>query len=460
LFVEYDSLASGKTVHFLVHLTELQNWTPIQEGRVFIKCGNAVSEDGVLKQPGIFNVRFSLPTDYDKSNPLEIHLEGAHTDIHIRLTDNKKDSEEHSIHDHHGEEEPIPFLLEQQWTVEFGMKPVLKRPIHSTFEAFGSLQPKIDGNAFVYAPTSGRILIENPPMMGSMVEAGQTLAWFLPSLSEQGDIASFDQRLVQARLTLQGATAKRERLESLVSDGVAAQNTLLDAQLTEEKAKMALKSAEKRSQQAQGVLGSIEGKRSAIPLKAPIEGILAMVNIKPGQMVDAGTSLFQVIDSDPIWLELEVPEIHIPLLDVVKGVSFVVDGFEKNFEVDKPPIAIGGVVDPHTRTLPIVFEVPNPDGKLKPGMFASGDIIESITSEGFVVPQESIVYNGAVPVVFVGLDGERFEQRTVRLGGKEGLYRYVVSGLSVGEWVVYKGAYGIRLASMGENTRLGHGHAH
>lgn len=458
LFVQYDPLAPGKTIYFVIHLTDLETWRPISQGRVFLTCGEKVSEDASLTQPGIYKLRFSLPNDFSSDTPLHLVLEGDTKDKHLFNT--KETQEKGPKTKESPEQKTIPFLLRQQWNVDFLLSPVLERPIHSSFEAFGTFQPKADGNGVVHAPTSGKIFYKEPLLMGSSVERGQSLSWLVPILAEQGDLASLEQQKAQASLTLQEKQTRRKRLEQLVQDGVAPQSKLLEAQIAEKKAQASLRSADLRSRQAQGVIRSREETATAIPLTSPISGKVALVHVFNGQFVETGTPLFQVIDPDPIWLHLDVPETRIPLVSQAKGVSFSIDGLDEPIEVLSPPIAIAGIVDPITRTLPIVFSIPNPSELFKPGMFTNASVISELSTEGIAVPKDAVVYDGAVPVVFVALDGERFEQRSVRLGASDGSYRQILSGLNSGEWVVSKGAYGIRLTALGDNANIGHGHAH
>jgi cobalt-zinc-cadmium efflux system membrane fusion protein len=76
-----------------------------------------------------------------------------------------------------------------------------------------------------------------------------------------------------------------------------------------------------------------------------------------------------------------------------------------------------------------------------------------------VVPPSAVVDDAGRPIVFVQREGETFERRPVTLGARAGDLVQVVEGVSVGERVVTKGAYLVRLASLSTQAPS-HGHVH
>jgi len=75
------------------------------------------------------------------------------------------------------------------------------------------------------------------------------------------------------------------------------------------------------------------------------------------------------------------------------------------------------------------------------------------------VPVSAVIDDGGQPVVFVQSGGETFARRTVVLGLQDGPLVEILQGVAVGEWVVSRGAYYVKLASTGGDA-IGHGHAH
>jgi multidrug efflux pump subunit AcrA (membrane-fusion protein) len=144
------------------------------------------------------------------------------------------------------------------------------------------------------------------------------------------------------------------------------------------------------------------------------------------------------------------------------GASFTVAGFDQEFTVDEKTgrrVAVGSVVDGATRTVPVIFELANPEGVLKPGMFAKVTLHTGQTVRGVAIPQSAVIDDNGKPTVFVMDGGESFFKRPIRLGVSSGGWLQVLEGVSEGERVVSLGAYEIKL-STATGAAVGHGHSH
>lgn len=467
LFAEYAPLHESEISSFRVHLTDLKTWRPISDVRVKVTVDvGGVKAIGTAKEvaPGIFEVDVA-PRDRGEGT---IIVAVADRDEHRREVAVSAEGDHDELHEGHDEEghdhasiEPVSFTLEQQWSIDFGLAQVADEPVRPTFDAFGTLEPRLGGEGVVYANSRGRISGGEIPTLGDRVERGETLAWITPSVAEQGDFASLDLAVRQAKTRLNAARVERDRLKRLVGEGVVPERRLIEANFAVDEAEANLDAAESRLGQARGVSGTGERPRGSIALKAPIDGVIVGLDVPPGLIVEAGRPLFQIVDLDPLWLRVEVPETHIPSLDSVSGVWFTVEGFEQPFELYDVPVSIGGTVDPRSRTLPVIVEVPNPMERLKPGMFANAHVVRGAAAEKPVVPKRAIVFEDGVPVAYAMVDAETFERRPLRLGPRTSGGFVAERGLEAGEWVVTDGAFAVRLAALGDQGGGGHhGHAH
>lgn len=113
-------------------------------------------------------------------------------------------------------------------------------------------------------------------------------------------------------------------------------------------------------------------------------------------------------------------------------------------------------VDPQTRTAKVRVALPNPDGRLKLGMFVSMAFSTSAGERAVLVPKAAVQAVGDRQVVFVPAKDEdgKFIQRTVRLGPLVGEHYVVLSGLSPGDVVVTEGSFLLR-AESSRNTPSG-----
>ena len=259
--------------------------------------------------------------------------------------------------------------------------------------------------------------------------------------SGDADVVDSDQTAVvrQARAALNESRRQRERIATFVQRGLSAKAEL-------EAADAALEIAEGRQQDAleevrnrQAVLAQ---RRSELAiarqqlddtmLRAPIDGVIRERLVFAGEYRAAGTPIVTVVRQHPLRLQLAVPERASTTLRVGQRVRVTVEGdptvHEGHVSRVSPSIAEG------TRTLPIEAEIPNIDGKLRPGTFAKADIVTA-ENQAFMIPQSALVVFAGVEKILLVKDGKAHEQR-VRTGARVGDRVELIDGVSGGEVVI------------------------
>jgi multidrug efflux pump subunit AcrA (membrane-fusion protein) len=93
-------------------------------------------------------------------------------------------------------------------------------------------------------------------------------------------------------------------------------------------------------------------------------------------------------------------------------------------------------------------------------MLAQAHLFLGGVVSGTTVPVQAIWEEDALQVVYVELGGETFERRVVTIGPTDGLWTLVEEGVRPGDRVVTRGAYQLRLASLGDTGEIGPGHVH
>ena len=143
------------------------------------------------------------------------------------------------------------------------------------------------------------------------------------------------------------------------------------------------------------------------------------------------------------------------------GAGFKVDGFGKSFAIEAGKngklVAVGGVVDAVTRTVPVIFEFANPGRALPLGLTVKVRLFAGGGHQGIVVPAGAVQDESGTSVVYVQTGGESFERSIVQAGTRDGERIEIKAGLEPGQRIVSEGAYLIRLSA----TKSGpSGHAH
>jgi RND family efflux transporter MFP subunit len=302
------------------------------------------------------------------------------------------------------------------------------------------------------------------PRLGIHVSAGDPLAIVAPRVAGEVDVASLELELERARSRLELAQRERRRIADLVDQQAAPQRRLNEAENAERVARAEAEAAANRLNQFQRNIGTTAGPdKGQFTVRAPISGVLADIRVAAGSYVEQGQAMFHIVDITRLWLEANVAEVDLGRLGDVSGAWFQVDGFDRSFEVSPATggqlVAQGSVIDPVSRTAPVVFEFPNEDQQLRVGMFAHAHIWAGQNVETPAVPVSALVDEAGQDVVYVMTGGESFERRVVRLGIRDGDYVQVESGVEDGERIVTRGAYLVRLAAASP-AEAGHGHAH
>ena len=181
--------------------------------------------------------------------------------------------------------------------------------------------------------------------------------------------------------------------------------------------------------------------RRAIPILAPIEGVVITRKVRPGQYVrtDQSDALYAIADISTMWLKAFVPETDIPHIRIGQELDVRVTAVADR--VFKARITyVGAVFEAATRRMMVRSEVVNDGALLKAEMFASFRIATGESATAPAVPIEAVIREGDVAAVFVEAEPRAFRRREVRLGIERDGRVQVRDGLKAGELVVARGA--------------------
>jgi membrane fusion protein (multidrug efflux system) len=299
--------------------------------------------------------------------------------------------------------------------------------LRDRIEATGELLAKED--AAIAAEVDGRIT-EIVVDEGAAVEAGQSVLEIDPERREL-ELQSARARLDEARAASRNQQREFQRVKELHERNVAS-----DTQL--DQAETAVKLARSRLQAAQADVGVAERALRDATVSAPFSGLVAERFVGRGEYVSPGQQLFHLVSLDPIQVEFHLPEIDSGRVRLGQSVDLRVDPHPD--EVFQARVSIvSPTIDPRTRTLRVKGELSNPDGKLRPGLFARVDLGIAMRRGVRLIPEEAILRRADGAVVFrLGP-----ENRVVRLAIETGIHRdgevEVVRGLDSGDLVVARG---------------------
>jgi membrane fusion protein (multidrug efflux system) len=250
---------------------------------------------------------------------------------------------------------------------------------------------------------------------------------------ERRQLEADSARALLAQADAQAGEAQRElaRMEKLHAQGVAS-----DARLDE--ARTALRSTRASRDALRAQLGMSERSLRDSSVTAPFAGLVARRHVSEGEFVAPGQTLFDLVALDPIEVEFHVSERDSGLVATGASVDVRVAPFPD--EIFRATVSVvSPVIDAATRTLRVKASLDNPEGRLRPGLFARADLGVAVREGVAMIPEEAVLQRADGAVAFRLVDDDRVERRSLELGViREGMVE-VRSGLDVGDVVVVRG---------------------
>ena len=181
--------------------------------------------------------------------------------------------------------------------------------------------------------------------------------------------------------------------------------------------------------------------RKTLTLYAPTGGVVTHLMVRSGMEVQPNSNLYTIADLSHVWVYADVYEYELPWVSV--GQRGVVElSYLPGSAFEGKVTYVYPYLEPKTRTARIRLELANPDGVLKPDMYANVTIETEIRPQVLAIPEEAVIRSGTRNIVAVALGDGRFTTREVELGIDSGDgWLEVTDGLDEGELVVASGQF-------------------
>jgi len=258
------------------------------------------------------------------------------------------------------------------------------RRLPTQVTANGAVTPDVNRTIHVTSLGSGRV-VDLKVKLGDAVKKGQTLLVIsspdLASAFADHEKAKADEALSHKAL---------DRAQMLYDRGAIAAKDLEVAQDAEDKAKVDLETADHRVR----ILGGDPAKPSPLlELKAPIDGTIVEQNVAGAEGIkslDNSPNLFTIANLGQVWVVCDVFENDLGEVHVGDSAEIRLNAFPDR--VFKGSVAdISRVLDPNTRSAKVRIVLPNPDGSLRPNMFAVATFRSRKLTDRVVVPSTAIM---------------------------------------------------------------------
>ena len=184
-----------------------------------------------------------------------------------------------------------------------------------------------------------------------------------------------------------------------------------------------------------------ESKLSDTVIRAPFDGRTGLRRVSVGSLISPGTLITTLDDTRIIKLDFAVPETFISIIKEGLPVTARSIAFP-NHDFKGTIVSIDSRLDPTTRAITVRAELPNPDGKLKPGMFLNVRLQEE-RGQVLMIPEQALVPEEGRQFVFLVSD-EHAHKRQVSIGRRKPGKVEIISGLAPGDQIVVEGTQKVR----------------
>lgn len=290
------------------------------------------------------------------------------------------------------------------------------------------------------SPPAAGVVRRARAAVGDRVRRGDVLVEI-----ESGEAAEAAAALREARAQLETTTQAHERTAALREQGIASQKDLLAAAQDLEAARARVDAAAAQAARL-GVTAdtNVGAATGLLRLRAPRDGVVLFLHAVAGEPAHTEEVMATVGDVDVVWAWADVYERDLARLRAAGQGDLPAEVAVRAW----PGVAFAGTVDfvspaidEGSRTVKLRVTVPNPDGRLLAGMFATVNVLLPGDEHALVLPREAVLEDEGRSFVFTHHEGDYYVRRPVTTGRSWGDRVEITGGLMGGETIVAEGAF-------------------
>ena len=350
-------------------------------------------------------------------------------------------TDEHT--DEHNEEHTDVITLSSEAVEQIKLKSqtVTLQPFRGSFNVPAEVKTNQDYEAQIGSLIQGRVhkVFVN---VGDYVKTGQLL------MTVEGlEVGEIKSGYLKAKANYDYTKSNYERQKKLFDEKIGSQKSLLESQSEYEKATAEFRAEDKKIHSIglsdEDVVNEKDGDdhtSGTLPIKSMINGFVVERNVVIGQLVDATTNAFKIINTSNVWIDGQIYEKDLDKI-TPNSKAFFTTSSNQQSRLEGRIIYIGQTVDDKTRTILIRGEFINRDNKLKPQMFGELQIPVGANAQAILVPEESIVNEAGQNYLFIQTSDSTFERRDVTTGITSESMIEIKDGIKEGEKVVTAGVF-------------------
>ncbi len=446
LFAEVGKLHAGEETFILAHVTNLNNYKPIDADEVtFVLSVAGTNVKSVAKKvsPGIY--RCTIKPEKGGEGYIVCKASSHEAVAAVTVFD--------AAHHHHADEaghahgsNMVTFPKEQSWMIDFATEKVAARPVNRVVKGAARVSNAPENITTIVAATSGKVHYNSAVAIGRTVRAGESLF-----IMETGDVADDNAAIkyAEAESRYNYAKAEYQRKAELVKTKIVSLSEFQSVEAAYLQAKAVYENLNKNF------------KGGKMLLKSPSAGYISDISVASGDYVAEGTPLATLQRDGELQLFCEVSVRHAEALRNVTDANIELnDGTCYSLaQAGGRIVGIGRGIQNDCNMIPVTVMVKNLKGVV-PGNVVNMYLVAPSDESAIVVPRTALVEEMGRFFVFVQHTPIMFEKRLVTLGTNDGKSVQILSGIAEGERVVTNGAVSLKLAQGAGALDPHAGHVH
>jgi membrane fusion protein (multidrug efflux system) len=312
------------------------------------------------------------------------------------------------------------------------------RPLDETIDISGSLVSSVAVD--VKTEVAGRVVAMRK-LEGDRVRQGELLAELnsetprLAVAQAHANLEVAQASLDRARILEDHARLERERAENLLRSGGITDKDYRSAQVAARDATAQVKLAAAQVEQIKEALALAEKNLRDMQILSPITGEVERKYVNVGIYLDRLVMVYRLVDNQRLELETSVASSQMARLAKGQTIRFSVATFPGE-EFSATILALSPAVQMDNRTMSVRGTVPNPEGRLKAGMFVKGRIVVGTKASAIVVPPSAAWRRVDQPPFVYVVEANRAKRREVKLGVESPETLEITGGLRPGDTVI------------------------
>lgn len=266
------------------------------------------------------------------------------------------------------------------------------------------------------------------------------------------DAKEYTERLKQAKANLELSKAQLRRQETMFElarldfnrvsqsgkQGITSQAELDSARAARDSAQAEMEVARADVERMQAAVEEAQLNVEDTKIVSPLSGFVQERRVGPGTLASPSSPVLTIVDTDPAEVVVYLPEREIGLAQTGRAATVTVNDGEVSFEGEVARVAPS--LSMSTRTTQVVIDVPNPAGRLRPGMSTDVTLVAREDASALVVPAAALVFQNERTEVYRVEDGKAYAV-PVEVGIQTEDFAQVTGGLEHGDIVVTKGQF-------------------